>query len=544
MSQVDTPDISPGPSRWIGAVSGFAGVAIFLALGELFDGLSPSVPSPVVAVGDFGIDTADARTTKIVIEWFGSNDKLALVIGIVVISLFLGAIVGLLGRKRRWVPPVVFAVFGIAGGLAIGRDPLANDALGWLAALGAALGGWLTYELLRRRATSSEPSAAVQTSASSKQHDEPQLAPGTPAEPRFARDDFMQWVVGATALAVFAALGGRWLRGRESVSAARAEIAARFPPVATVAEPTPTLTTAEGPLEGLSPYITSNEDFYRIDTAIVVPQVDPDDWRLQIVGMVDEPYELTLDEIINSPDLVDETVTISCVSNEIGGKLVGNAVWTGIPLRPVLERAGIQPEADQVVGVSVDGWTAGFPIDVLNPDRTALIAVAMNGEPLPISHGFPARLVVAGLYGYVSATKWLAGIGLTRWDDFDGYWIPRGWSKEGPIKITSRIDTPRGGSRRSPGEVGIGGVAWAPTRGIGAVEVQVDDGAWLPAELGETVSDETWVQWTFRRDFDLGRHSVRVRAYDLAGEVQPPGPKPSRPDGAEGYHTIALDIET
>ena len=239
--------------------------------------------------------------------------------------------------------------------------------------------------------------------------------------------------------------------------------------------------------------------------------------------MVDRPLELTLDEIL-ARDLVDETVTISCVSNEIGGDLVGNAVWTGTPLLPVLEEAGIQAGAEQVVGVSVDNWTAGFPLEVLDGERTALIAVAMNGEPLPIDHGFPARLIVAGLYGYVSATKWLAGIGLTTWDDFDGYWIPRGWAKEGPIKITSRIDTPKNGSRRSPGVVGIGGIAWAPTRGIGAVEVQLDDGAWQAADLGDSVSDETWVLWTIRPELAPGTHTIRVRAADLSGERQPVGP--------------------
>ena len=209
----------------------------------------------------------------------------------------------------------------------------------------------------------------------------------------------------------------------------------------------------------------------------------------------------------------------------------------------VLERAGIQAGADQVVGVSVDGFTAGFPTSVLDGERTAMIAIAMNGEPLPIVHGFPARLIIAGLYGYVSAVKWLAGIGLTTWDGFDGYWIPRGWSKEGPIKITSRIDTPRSGSRRNPGLVGVGGVAWAPTRGIGSVEVQIDQGEWVAAELGAAVSDETWVQWTLRQELESGVHRARVRAYDLSGELQPAGPKPKAPDGAEGYHSVLLNVE-
>ncbi len=535
MHRVPRGDGANRGSWWIGAVSGAAAVAIFLAVGEVFDGLSRSIPSPVVAVGDFGIDSADARTTKTVIDWFGSNDKLVLIIGIVAISLLLGAQTGVLGRRHRWLPPAVFVAFGVAGGLAVGRDPQASDGLGWLATVVAALCGWLSYELLRRRGLMHQSAAPA---LSGDRGGEPDRAESSPPPRRFARDEFVRWATGVAALAVLAAVGGRWLRGRASVSDERAEVAARLPPSAAASEPVAAVGEA---VPGLSPYITPNGDFYRIDTAIVVPQVDPNQWRLQIGGMVDQPYELTLDDIL-AGDLVDRTVTISCVSNEIGGDLVGNAVWTGIPLSAVLEQAGIQPGADQVVGVSVDGWTAGFPTNVLDGDRTALVAVAMNGEPLPLAHGFPARLVVAGLYGYVSAVKWLAGIGLTSWDDFDGYWIPRGWSKEGPIKITSRIDAPRHGSRHTPGAVGIGGVAWAPTRGIGAVEVQLDEGDWTPAELGDVVSDETWVQWTMRPELDVGRHTIRVRAYDLSGEPQPSGPKPMRPDGAEGYHSIVLNI--
>ena len=526
--------------QWVGALSGSAGVAIFLAIGELLDGVSRSIPSLVVAVGDFGIDTADQRMTKVVIEWFGSNDKLVLVFGIVVISVLLGAIAGVAGMTRPWIPPAMFLAFGIAGGLAAGRDPQISDGLGWLAAAVAAIGGWLGYELLRRRGerhVAAQVAVPPQASTAETQADE--MTPAHTATPRFARGEFVNWAVGALVLAALGTLAGRWLGGRASVTAERAEVATRLVRPRVVSEPTPP-PAPEFP--GLSPYITPNEDFYRIDTALDVPQVDPNRWLLQIVGMVNQPLELTFDDIL-ARELVDEAVTISCVSNEIGGDLVGNAVWTGTPLLPLLEEAGIQPGVEQVVGISVDSWTAGFPLEVLDGERTALVAVAMNGEPLPIDHGFPARLIVAGLYGYVSATKWLAGIRLTTWDDFDGYWIPRGWAKEGPIKVTSRIDTPRDGSRHSSGLVGIGGVAWAPTRGIGAVEVQVDDGAWQPAELGETISDETWVLWTLRPELETGRHTVRVRASDLAGEPQPIGPKPTNPDGAEGYHSIRVNVD-
>ena len=526
---------------WVGALAGAAAVAVFLAIGELLDGVSRSIPSLVVAVGDFGVDTADQRTTKVVIDWFGSNDKLVLIIGIVVISVLLGAIAGVAGMSRPWIPRAMFLAFGVAGGLAAGRDPQINDALGWLAAALAALGGWLSYELLRRRGARHLKTAVVaERPASTAESDAAEDAAAPAAvTARLARGEFVNWAAGALLLAALGTLAGRWLRSKASVSAERAEVATRLARPIVVREPAPP--PAED-LPGLSSYITPNRDFYRIDTALAVPQVDPNRWSLQIGGMVDRPLELTLDEIL-ARDLVDETVTISCVSNEIGGDLVGNAVWTGTPLLPVLEEAGIQAGAEQVVGVSVDNWTAGFPLEVLDGERTALIAVAMNGEPLPIDHGFPARLIVAGLYGYVSATKWLAGIGLTTWDDFDGYWIPRGWAKEGPIKITSRIDTPKNGSRRSPGVVGIGGIAWAPTRGIGAVEVQLDDGAWQAADLGDSVSDETWVLWTIRPELAPGTHTIRVRAADLSGERQPVGPKPTNPDGAEGYHSIRVNVE-
>ena len=230
---------------------------------------------------------------------------------------------------------------------------------------------------------------------------------------------------------------------------------------------------------GLSEYVSSNSDFYLIHTALIVPRVDPADWRLSFTGMVDTPYELAYDEILDMDDLADHVITLSCVSNEVGGELVGNAVWTGVPLGALLDRAGVQAGATQVVGRSVDGWTAGFPTDVVYDGRSAILAVGMNGEPLPIDHGFPARLVVAGLYGYVSAVKWVEEIRLTTWEGFDGFWVPRGWSKLGPIKTQSRIDVPGAHDRLSIGAVSpIAGVAWAPTRGISAVEVRV------PTEAG------------------------------------------------------------
>jgi len=293
---------------------------------------------------------------------------------------------------------------------------------------------------------------------------------------------------------------------------------------------------------GLSPYITPNADFYRIDTALMVPQVDTGSWRLKVGGLVDRPFELTFDELL-AMDSVDATVTLQCVSNEIGGNLVDNATWQGVPLAALLERAGVQSGATQIVGRSVDRWTAGFPTDVALDGRTAIVAYAMNGEPLPASHGFPARLVVAGLYGYVSATKWLSEIELTTWDAFDGYWISRGWSKKGPIKIASRIDVPSAGASLAAGTTAVAGVAWSPPVGIMSVEVQIDDEPWLECRLGDVTSDSTWVQWVLDWDAAPGDHVIRVRATDRNGVTQTDEVAAPAPNGATGWHSRRVSVD-
>ena len=288
--------------------------------------------------------------------------------------------------------------------------------------------------------------------------------------------------------------------------------------------------------------MTPNDDFYRIDTAFEVPQVDPGSWRLRFTGMVDNPYEITFDEI-QAMDLTDHVITLSCVSNRVGGNLVGNAVWTGVPLSALLDRAGVQAGADQVVGRSVDDWTAGFPTPLVYDGRNAILAIGMNDQFLPTDHGFPARLVVAGLYGYVSAVKWIEEIHLTTWDGFDGYWVPRGWSKEGPMKTQSRIDVPVGRGVVAGQPTPIAGIAWAPTRGIERVEVQIDGTEWLPCELGEALGDESWVQWYREWTPTAGRHRIRVRATDGDGVTQSEQEVSPRPNGAEGWHTVNVTVE-
>ena len=303
------------------------------------------------------------------------------------------------------------------------------------------------------------------------------------------------------------------------------------------------LDTLDDDVPGISPYITPitpRDDFYRIDTALSIPQVDPSRWSLRFTGMVDRPFTLDFDDIL-AMDLSDHVITLACVSNPVGGPLVGNAVWTGIPLAHLLERAGAQRQANQVVGRSVDDFTAGFPTGVVHDGRNAILAIGMNNELLPAAHGFPARLMVAGLYGYVSAVKWIDEIRLTTWDAFDGYWVPRGWSKRGPMKTQSRIDIPKHNASLTAGEkTSIAGIAWAPTRGITRVETKIGYEDWVECRLGQALGDESWVQWHREWTPTRGRHRIRVRATDGKGVVQSSLDIPTLPNGAEGWHTIAV----
>jgi hypothetical protein len=295
-------------------------------------------------------------------------------------------------------------------------------------------------------------------------------------------------------------------------------------------------------IEGLTPIVVPNADFYRIDTALTVPRLDAEDWSLRIHGMVDREITLSYADLQLMAQL-EQFVTIACVSNEVGGHLVGNALWSGVRLMPLLERAGLQAAATQLVGRSFDGWTCGFPTAHLSgAGSDSIIALSMNREPLPPAHGFPARLIVPGLYGYVSATKWLTEIELTTLEAFDAYWVPLGWAKEAPILTQSRIDLPRSGGRVPPGTVEVAGVAWAPTRGISRVEVLLDEvEPWHDAQLSVPLSTASWVQWRATLDVPAGVHSLQARATDGAGETQTADRTPPAPDGARGYHMIRFD---
>jgi DMSO/TMAO reductase YedYZ molybdopterin-dependent catalytic subunit len=329
------------------------------------------------------------------------------------------------------------------------------------------------------------------------------------------------------------ALSGRFAGGTSS----RATVT--LPPVA---DPGPALPpSVEVGVEGVVPFRVPNAEFYRIDTALVVPQVDAAGWTLRIHGMVEHEVTLTYDELLGSP-LVERDVTLMCVSNEVGGDLVGNARWLGLPLKPFLDKAGPAADADMVLSTSADGWTCSTPLDVLRDGRDALLAVGMNGEPLPVEHGFPVRMVVPGLYGFVSATKWVVELEVTRFDRAEAYWTPRGWSERAPVKTESRIDVPRPGADLKAGRVAVAGVAWAQHRGIDAVEVRVDDGPWQPARLADVPSVDTWRQWVLDWDAPAGEHTLSVRATDGTGAVQTGEEAPPAPDGATGWHTIPVVV--
>ncbi len=528
---VPTRQVAPSPSSSALAAAGVVGAGSSLALGELFAGVSRRVPSLVVAVADVLIGQADAGTARVAIDLFGTQNKRVLVVAVVVVTLAVGGVAAVLTRRWSRAPGVAYVLFGLVGVWAAVRYPLTSGVASALAAGLAASGGWVvTGRLLRR---------AHEGAAASTRTDSLHLEQASGAI--LARRRFVTSTIATGAASVAVASMGRMLRTANTVEGERAAVGDKLGDVLPKASPA-AAGTPVAEVEGITPYLTPNDEFYRIDTSAEIPQIDPSSWSLTISGLVDEPLELSLDDLLGQR-LVDRAVTLSCVSNPVGGGYAGNAVWTGVLLEDLFEQAGVLPEAEQVVGRSVTGWTGGFPREVVGDGRTAMVAVAMNGEPLPVRTGFPARLVVAGLYGYVSATKWLSDIELTRWDDFDAYWVVRGWAKEAPIKIASRIDVPRGADRRPSGRVVLGGVAWAPGAGVGGVEVFLDAlGEWIPATLGTTTSNETWVQWSASVDLGPGTHVASVRAVDGNGVVQSEGPRPPFPDGAEGHHRIRFTV--
>lgn len=529
---------APRPSWWRSGIAGLLAAAIALAIGELVAGLSSQLTSPVISVGNRVVDAVPRQVKDFAIETFGTNDKKALLIGIYSFAAVFGFVLGVLAARRFVLGAIGIALFGAVGIWAAGQEVGAPVWAGVPSLIGAVVGVAALALLLATIPGAAHPALADRVLARRPGADPDGAVPAeAPTDGVFARRGFLKMSGAVVVVGGVAAAGGRWLQGR--FSAASSRLAVKLPkpkePLAPLAPET------QIDLEGISPFITSNKDFYRIDTNLTVPQIAAETWSLKIKGMVDEELEFSYDEIL-AMDMIEERITMTCVSNEVGGALVGTAEWLGVPLDALLDQAGIKKEADQIVGRAFDGFTTGFPVDTLD-GRPAMLAVGMNGEPLPLVHGFPARIIVPGLYGFVSATKWLTEIELTTFADFDQYWVKRKWSDRGPIKTMSRIDTPKGLGKVEAGPARIGGVAWAQTRGIEKVEVKLDDGEWTEATLAEGDSTITWRQWVYEFDATPGRHQVTCRATDASGETQTEDRAKPFPDGASGWHSVAFLVD-
>ena len=507
----DPPTPSRGRLAAAGVLTGLAGLAVSLAAAALLR----ERLTPPEAVAEAVIDVTPGKVAKVLVDVFGRWDKPLLLIGVVTVLLLLAALAGILTRRGVLRGQVVFLLMaGAAAAAVLTRPqapfssvlPVAAGALTWLAVL---------------------PFLAVPASSAGG---------GDEASQRESRRLFLRRAGLVAVGALVVGVGSRFLgRQRRIVEAGRSSLDL---PVTDGTVPV----GAQLDLPDLEPWRSPNSDFYRIDTAVVVPAVEAATWRLRIHGMVENELVLTYQDLLDR-GLTEAWVTLCCVSNPVGGQLVGNAWWSGVRVADLLAEAVPLPGADAVLQTSEDGWTCGTPLGVLTDDRDALLAVAMNGEPLPLEHGFPVRMVVPGLYGYVSATKWLVDLEVSRFDDFDAFWTGKGWAEEGPVRTQSRIDVPRGNHRVTAGEVRFGGVAWAQHTGIGSVEVRLDGGPWTAVELGRVPSDDTWVQWAGTVEADAGVHTLAVRATDRSGYEQTGVQRDVLPDGATGWHTIEFTAE-
>jgi DMSO/TMAO reductase YedYZ molybdopterin-dependent catalytic subunit len=533
------------PWHWWGwaAVAGIVSAGVFLAVAELFALLVARDGSPILAVGSFVIDIVPQPFKEFAIATFGEYDKVALLVGLALAVLVAAAITGVLQFVR---PPLGVVALGLAGALSVAAvvtragatpfgavPPVAGTVVGSvvLVLLVQRLRAW-QFEL---RAERRHADAAASGDASGA---DTAGRPAVPPRSAVDRRGFFLLAGAAAASAIVVGLGAR-VAGATSSSIAAVRRALRLPaPRTTLAVPA----GAELDIPGISPLFTANRDFYRVDTALTVPEVDPAGWRLVIDGLVDRRVELGFDELVGM-GLDEYAITMTCVSNEVGGGLLGTAKWLGIPVRDVLKLAGPRSSADMVLSRSVDGFTAGTPLEALtDAGLDAILAVGMNGEPLPLEHGFPVRMVVPGLYGYVSATKWLTELKVTTFDKDEAYWTPRGYSAEAPIKFASRVDTPKVGQAVDAGRIPIAGVAWAQTVGIERVEVRIDEGEWMPATLSAPINENTWVQWFMEWDATPGTHYVAVRAINKNGDMQIEERAPIAPNGSSGWQRSLIRV--
>ncbi|MFJ6370241.1 molybdopterin-dependent oxidoreductase [Streptomyces virginiae] len=519
----------------LAATSGLLAGFTALAVGELVASLVRPQAGPVTVVGGAAIDRTPAWLKDYAIRTFGESDKLVLRWGILATIGVLAALLGLVALRHRRTGAAGVLAFGAVGAVAALTRPDSGGVGDVLPSLLGAVAGAAVLHLLVGHLTVA-PAASGHGEGEGTGEGGPTVGPTG-----WNRRGFL---IGAGVTAV-AATGagvlGRTLTGRAGQGAAASRAAVKLPAPASPAAAVPPRAVLRIP--GISAFTTPDKDFYRVDTALVVPKVDAGTWRLRIHGKgVTRPRSYTYQELLGRP-LIERDITLTCVSNEVGGPYVGSARWLGVRLADLLEEAGVTPpsrggRADQLVARSVDGMTLGSPVEDVMDGRDALLALGMNGEPLPFDHGFPVRMVVPGLYGYVSACKWIQDIELTTFDSYDPYWVKRGWARRAPIKTQARIDTPKPFARTTAGTVTVAGVAWAQHRGIQRVEVRVDDGPWQEAELAEQATTDTWRQWSFPWKTTPGGHNLTVRATDGTGQVQTDQRARTIPDGASGRHSV------
>jgi len=526
-----------------GALAGMLAAAVALGVAELAAGITGPQGAPVTAVGEVAINLTPIPVKEFAIAHFGSHDKQALVAGIVMLLVVFAALVGILAVRRIAAGLAGLAAFAAVGAAAAVSRPTATavDVVPTLAGVGAAA---VILVVLARYAGAALPQsleAAVSRAlgaafrlitARARQGTGPVTGRGSPDRRRF-----LIAAAGAAALAGAAGGLGDRLLGRFSVASSRAQVRLPAPAVAAPAVPA----GAEFRISGLTPFFTPDSSFYRVDTDLILPQVAPQTWTLRIDGMVGRELEIDFADLLRMP-LTETDITLVCVSNEVGGSYAGNARWLGAPLAGLLRRAGVRAGADQVLSTAADGMTISTPVAAIMDGRDALLAVGMNGQPLPVAHGFPARMVVPGLYGYVSATKWVTRLTLTTFARQRAYWTQRGYAAQAPIKTESRIDVPRPLAQLPAGRVAVAGVAWAPTRGIASVEVSVDGGPWHAARLAAADGIDTWRQWMWPWDATAGLHRLQVRATDRTGVTQPARRAPPFPDGASGWDSVVVTV--
>lgn len=523
-------------SRW--TRTGFAGLSgliagfCALAVAELASAVVRPEAGPVAAVGGVVIDRTPPAVKDFAVRHFGTADKLVLQLGILALLAVFAVAVGILASRHRRLGSAAVLVFGVAGAVAAVGRPEGSPADALPSVVGAVVAAGVLYLLVGRLGPVLRPAPAV----------------GVRVGQQGGAFDRRGFVIAATAAA--AASAGAGFLGRRLTSSVQAGAAAsRRDLVLPVPEsPAPAVPPgADLRIRGLSSFITPTKSFYRVDTALVVPRIDAGSWRLRIHGKgVARPLTVSFQDLLGR-EIIERDITLACVSNEVGGPYVGNARWIGVRLADLLREAGVKPPsrggpADQIVARSVDGMTIGTPVETVMDGRDAILALGMNGEPLPFAHGFPVRMVVPGLYGYVSACKWIKDIELTTFASYDAYWVRRSWSQQAPVKTESRIDTPRPFASPEPGIVPVAGVAWAQHRGISRVEVRVDGGAWHPARLAAQDNRDTWRQWVWEWPATSGRHTLEVRATDGTGATQTGERVGTVPDGATGRHSVVVDV--